>query len=269
VRGAAPAASAHSARGRGHGAEYGHVLANSAAQYNGLTGGNTGLAPETALTSSIGIGFTPSFVPNFRAQFDYYDIKIENVIETIGANTIITECVNADLFCNDVHRNAIGSLWIGNTGYIIDSLANVGQLHERGIDADVSYALDVGAAGKVRLNMVGTYLDLYDVTPIEALSAKTSYNCAVCTDLPAAARRKAREPRCSLAPYLPGHLGDAVAGTRRVVRVALLLGVKLEQLSANPNLAGEVAAVRRLPTVEYPTPMRTSPPTTTSTSRPR
>ena len=82
--------------------------------------------------------------PNFRAQFDYYDIKIENVIETIGANTIITECVNAGLFCNDVHRNAIGSLWIGNTGYVIDSLANVGQLHERGIDADLSYAIGCG-----------------------------------------------------------------------------------------------------------------------------
>src|SRR5208283_4772241 len=48
--GAAPAASAaQCARSGVTGAEYGHVLANSAAQYNGLTGGNTGLAPETAL----------------------------------------------------------------------------------------------------------------------------------------------------------------------------------------------------------------------------
>ncbi|MGA2189928.1 MAG: TonB-dependent receptor, partial [Steroidobacteraceae bacterium] len=36
--------------------EYGHILANSAAQYNGLTGGNPGLKPETALTTSIGLG---------------------------------------------------------------------------------------------------------------------------------------------------------------------------------------------------------------------
>ena len=242
--GAAPAASAaQCARSGVTGAEYGHVLANSAAQYNGLTGGNTGLAPETALTSSIGIGFTPSFVPNFRAQFDYYDIKIENVIETIGANTIITECVNADLFCNDVHRNAIGSLWIGNTGYIIDSLANVGQLHERGIDADVSYALDVGAAGKVRLNMVGTYLDLYDVTPIEALSAKTSYNCAglygpACSSTTEGAGTPVFRWRHTFrATWETPWQGLDVSFAWRYYS-----GVKLEQLSANPNLAGEVAA---------------------------
>ncbi|HEY6483445.1 MAG TPA: TonB-dependent receptor, partial [Steroidobacteraceae bacterium] len=55
-------------------AEYGHILPNTAAQYNGLTGGNPDLKPETALTSSFGIQFTPSFLPDFRANFDYYDI---------------------------------------------------------------------------------------------------------------------------------------------------------------------------------------------------
>jgi len=157
-------------------AEYGHILSNTASQYNGLTGGNTGLKPETALTSSFGIQLTPSFLPNFRMNIDYYDIKIENVIETVGADTILKECLTADLFCSDVQRSNIGSLWIGNTGFVVDSLQNVGGLEEKGIDIDGAYSLDVGAMGKVRFGLVGTWLNDYTVTPIAANGA--SYNCA-------------------------------------------------------------------------------------------
>jgi len=158
-------------------AEFGHVLANSASQYNGLQGGNQALKPETALTTTIGIGFTPSFIPNFRAQLDYYDINIENVIETIGADTILKECVTSDLFCNDIHRSNIGSLWLSPSGYVIDTLANVGGLREKGVDLDLSYALNMGAAGKLRTNLVGTYIDKYEVTPISE-NGSTAYNCA-------------------------------------------------------------------------------------------
>ena len=158
-------------------AEYGHILANSAAQYNGLTGGDPDLQPETALTTSVGIGFTPSFIPNFRLQVDYYDIKIENVIESVGADTILKECLSADLFCGNVHRSDIGSLWLSPSGYVTDLLANVGQLEERGVDLDTSYAVDMGAFGKIRTGLVGTWLNKYEVTPVSA-SGSTAYNCA-------------------------------------------------------------------------------------------
>jgi hypothetical protein len=31
---------------------------------------------------------------------------------------------------------------------------------------DASYGFDVGSPGKIRTNLAGTYVDLYDVTPI-------------------------------------------------------------------------------------------------------
>lgn len=157
-------------------ARFGHITPNSAAQYNGLTGGNQGLQPETALTSSFGIQLTPSFIPNLRVNIDYFNIKIEKVIQTVGADAILKECLTADLFCNDVNRSPIGSLWIGNTGYVTDALANVGQLQEKGVDLDVAYSLDVGRMGKLHFGMTGTYLNSYDVTPLAANGA--SYNCA-------------------------------------------------------------------------------------------
>jgi iron complex outermembrane receptor protein len=156
--------------------QFGNITPNSASQYNGLTGGNPTLNPETALTTSIGIQLTPSFVPNLRVNIDYFDIKIENVIETVGADTILKECLTASLFCNDIHRNAIGSLWIGTTGYVTDALANVGQLEEKGADLDIAYSLEIGKLGKLHFGLTGTYLNDYTVTPIEANGR--NYNCA-------------------------------------------------------------------------------------------
>jgi iron complex outermembrane recepter protein len=156
---------------------YGAISQNPAAQYNGLTGGNPSLKPETALTSSFGIGFTPSVLPNFRAQIDYYDIKIENVIESIGENLILNECASADLFCNLIHRDALGSLWLTPQGYVTDTLANIGSLEEKGVDFDISYSYNMGQWGKIRSSFNGTYITQYGVTPVAQLSS-TYYNCA-------------------------------------------------------------------------------------------
>ena len=153
------------------------VVGNTANQYNGLLGGNPALKPETALTSSFGIGWTPSFVPNLRMQIDYFDIKIENVIKTIGATAILQQCTNNGQLCGDIHRDVNNSLWLSNDGYVVDALANVAKLETRGIDVDASYGFDVGPAGKIHANLNGTYVDLYRIAPI-ASDPSTSYNCA-------------------------------------------------------------------------------------------
>jgi outer membrane receptor protein involved in Fe transport len=158
-------------------AAYGTVVPNAANQYQGLIGGNPKLIPETALTSSFGIGWTPSFVPNLRLQIDYFDIKIENVITTIGATAILQQCINSGLFCNEIHRDANNSLWLSPQGFVVDALANVGKIETRGIDLDLSYGFDIGAAGKIRANLNGTYVDEYIVTPI-ASNPSTAFNCA-------------------------------------------------------------------------------------------
>src|SRR5262249_12676072 len=61
-------------------AQYGNIDQNPAAQYNGLTGGNPTLQPETAITKSFGVSLTPSFLEGLRIQADYFDIDIQNAI---------------------------------------------------------------------------------------------------------------------------------------------------------------------------------------------
>jgi iron complex outermembrane receptor protein len=157
--------------------QYGNIAANPAGQYNGLLGGNPNLKPETALTSSFGVGFTPSFLPGFRAQIDYYDIHIEDVIQAVGGGVILQQCGTSDLLCDLIHRNNNGNLWSSSLGFITDTLVNVGSLEEKGVDIDVSYRLDMGALGKLSSQLTGTYINAYDVTPI-ALNPGTGFNCA-------------------------------------------------------------------------------------------
>ena len=222
-------------------AQYGHILPNTAAQYNGLTGGNQGLQPETALTTSFGIQLTPSFLPNFRMNVDYYDIKIENVIQTIGADTILKECLTADLFCNDVHRSNLGSLWIGNTGFVTDSLANVGQLQEKGLDVDMAYTADVGPVGKMHFALTGTYLDQYTVTPIAANGG--SFNCAgqfglACSSTTAGAGTPVYRWRHNVSTTW----STPWSGIDVSLAWRYFSSVKLEQLSANPLIAAAAGA---------------------------
>ena len=158
-------------------AAFGTVIPNNANQYQGKLGGNPALQPETALTSSFGIGWTPSFVPGLRLQIDYFDIKIENVITTIGGSAIVTQCVQSGQFCDLIHRDANNSLWLSQDGFVNDPLLNIGQFETRGIDLDLSYGFDVGPAGKIRTNLVGTYVDRYIVTP-QASNPSTAFNCA-------------------------------------------------------------------------------------------
>jgi iron complex outermembrane recepter protein len=157
--------------------QYGSISPNPAAQYNGLRGGNPQLLPETATTTSFGLGLTPHWVPNLRLQIDYYDIRIKNIIRSIGFNTIINSCATSGQFCDLIHRDALGSLWLTSGGYITDTLANVGNLEEKGIDFDASYSHDVGRFGRISSNFNGTYLDSYLVTPIAA-QPSTAYDCA-------------------------------------------------------------------------------------------
>ena len=103
-------------------AEYGHLNGNPASQYNGLLGGNPNLAPEIADTYSVGFVLTPRVVPNLQFSVDYFDISIKDVIETLGANTIINGCVFSGQFCDLVHRDpANGSLWLSPLGYVTDT----------------------------------------------------------------------------------------------------------------------------------------------------
>jgi iron complex outermembrane receptor protein len=138
------------------------VPGSPASQYNGLIGGNTGLKPETAKTTNIGIVLTPSFLPGFNATIDYTDIKITNVVNSFGSSTIQNNCLlSADAnsgWCKLIHRTPNGDLWTSPQGYITDPQLNEGELENKGIDVGLAYRFDMGAFGRIRSRMDAGYL---------------------------------------------------------------------------------------------------------------
>jgi iron complex outermembrane recepter protein len=153
--------------------QFGNIVANPANQYNGLLGGNPLLTPEIATTMTAGIVFQPSFIPRFAVTVDWFDIKINDQIGIIGADLILNRCVSAGEFCNLIRRDAQGSLWRSNNGFVIDTNLNAGSIHTRGIDFGISYSMPLGGMGNISFNSVGTWLDLLSTDP----EGPVQYDC--------------------------------------------------------------------------------------------
>jgi len=147
-------------------AQFGHITPNAANQYNGLLGGNPDLTPEIADSYSVGFVLTPTALPNLSVSIDYYDIKIKNVIGAVGGDTILSDCLNNNEFCSDVHRGPAGSLWQFNTGYVIDTNANLGELATKGFDVKASYRQPLPALGSLMFQLEGTKLNSLTTTPV-------------------------------------------------------------------------------------------------------
>ena len=154
---------------------------NPAPQYNGLTGGNPNLKPENADTYTVGVVYQPSFLPGFNASIDYFNIKIEDAIGGIGADLAINRCLSTldPFFCGLVKRDAQGSLWLSNQGYIIDTTLNTGSTSTAGVDVNLSYRRDLADFGlddygSLSFDFVGTWLDYLKT---ESLPGDPQYDC--------------------------------------------------------------------------------------------
>jgi iron complex outermembrane recepter protein len=158
-------------------AQFGNIGANPAAQYNGLQGGSPNLKPESADTVSFGLVFQPPFVSGLVVALDYFDIKVDDVILGGGlADGYIVNCIETGdpTTCARIHRNAQGSLWKTADGYIDDVNDNVTSLRTKGVDLQASYAFDIGRAGRLGFNLVGTKVD--ELTT-ELVPGTEAYDC--------------------------------------------------------------------------------------------
>ncbi|MEQ1652658.1 MAG: TonB-dependent receptor, partial [Hyphomicrobium sp.] len=166
------------------GLSIGQVVApNPADQYNGLGGGNPNLLPEIADTFTVGVILQPSMLPGFSMSVDWFNIKVKNAIQGIGADTIVTQCTNtADpFFCGLINRDASGSLWRTNGGYVINTPQNIGYAQTKGIDVSAAYTRQIGGLGRMNVSFVGTWLD--ELTTFDGITVPVNcvgYHGALC-----------------------------------------------------------------------------------------
>lgn len=159
------------------------ALNSPAGQYNFTQGGNTALTPEESDTLTLGVVFTPEFLPGFNLSVDYFDIQIDNLVSTVGPLNAIDACYtnNVASACALIERNANGQLWVG-TGNVQDLNTNIGGLSTSGVDIAANYAIDMAdwgwnGAGTLGFALVGTWLS--DLETDTGLGFENSvYDCA-------------------------------------------------------------------------------------------
>jgi outer membrane receptor protein involved in Fe transport len=141
-------------------AQYGHVLSNPADQYNTLEGGNPDLQPETATTLTAGVVFTPQSISGFSLALDYYDIKIEDTIQSLDADSVVSVCAaNGDpTLCGYIHRDIAGTLWLFQSAYTVTTQQNIGEIYGEGVDLNYSWLIGLGNSGFLNTSLMGTYV---------------------------------------------------------------------------------------------------------------
>jgi len=119
-----------------------------------FTGGNFGLLPETADTTTGGVVVTPGFLRGFRASLDWYQIKLKNAISNLTGQRVTDLCHDAGLLCERiVFANAL------DITKVTAGSANVGLITTRGFDFEASYRLPLrevvaDAAGAIDLRFL-------------------------------------------------------------------------------------------------------------------
>jgi outer membrane receptor protein involved in Fe transport len=152
---------------------WGANLDSPAGQYNYLQGGNTELSPEESDTYTFGVVLTPDFLEGLSLTIDYYDIKIEDGINNLTPEFILTECLGGDeTQCAKVDRGNNGDLWVGsnvNTSGKVTALNdNLAVEQVKGIDLIATYQFDMGSMGSMHLHNVMAYIDSWDQQELDS-----------------------------------------------------------------------------------------------------
>jgi len=219
-------------------AQYGQLTENSTNQYNGRTGGNPNVKPETADTYTVGLVIEPT--KNLSITLDAFKLKIEDAIQSVNAQSVFTQCLTTGnpVYCGLIHRDQLGSLWLTPGGFVEAGTTNIGSQGTSGLDVGASYRMKLPQSyGGLDFSLNGTYLRSYTV---ENLPGSGSYDCAglfgaTCgSSAPVVPkwRHKARLTWSS-----PWNF-DVSATWRYIDRV------KNDMLDSNPQLAGELDTQR-------------------------
>lgn len=124
-----------------------------------VTQGNLGLVPESADTTSFGLVYHPSWLPQFSASADYYAIDIDGAINTLTSQQTVDRCVAGEaIFCTLITRDGGG-----NITQILGVPVNVNKQTVRGVDYELSFTQDIGP-GQLRIRAMATnVLDEYTI----------------------------------------------------------------------------------------------------------
>lgn len=124
-----------------------------------ILSGNPNLRPEKADTFTAGVVLQPPVIPGFTLSADYYDIKINDAIQSVTAQQLVDQCYAGNpLACSQTVRDSSGTLV-----RLLSVPLNLAQLRATGIDFDIGYRHAAGSilgdGSNVNLRTIISYLD--------------------------------------------------------------------------------------------------------------
>ncbi|NII54297.1 TonB-dependent receptor [Luteibacter sp. SG786] len=122
------------------------------------TGANPALKPETSITRTAGLVYSPYFADGLDLTLDYYKVDIADVITPIVAGDILNFCYvrNDPSWCGRFVRGANGRI-----ASLDESLANLGSLRTEGYDLGLHYRFPETRYGEFAVLSDSTYLKDY------------------------------------------------------------------------------------------------------------
>lgn len=134
------------------------VPANLDQQQSALSvtsGGNPDVGPETAISRTLGVVYSPSWAPGLDMSLDWWEIAIDDTITTIGAQNVLNQCYrngNQDM-CGLVTRNEFGQITA-----VRNVRTNLGKVEVEGYDLSLNYRLPESDWGRFNVRWDSTYL---------------------------------------------------------------------------------------------------------------
>lgn len=127
-------------------------------QVNGLTGGNPKLQPEKSRANSIGVVVTP--IKGLSVGLDWFKIRIDDIIQTPGAQEVVSGFRRGDAAFRGLVKLAPGSNDIDRVDLIT---SNLGQADVQGIDLFAAYRTSMGSH-QFGVDLNGTLMQQFDQT---------------------------------------------------------------------------------------------------------
>jgi outer membrane receptor protein involved in Fe transport len=122
-------------------------------QARARVGGNMNVTPEEGETYTLGLAWSPTFASGLSMTLDYWNIEIDDSINTPSATVVISGCATGAVpgFCTGIQRFPNGDI-----DEVLTLVQKVGPESAKGIDWSVAYNwnTDIGLWG---FNWMGTY----------------------------------------------------------------------------------------------------------------
>jgi iron complex outermembrane recepter protein len=142
--------------------------------------GNPDLQPEIARNTEVGIVLAnPSWLPGLSLSFDYYSIKLNDVISTLSADQIVRLCFDGNqAFCGGFVLNSP----VQGGNFINVQPFNLASWKTSGFDIEASYrwSRPLGLPGSFTVRALGTHIREFvvnagapNVAPVDQAGANT------------------------------------------------------------------------------------------------